>query len=86
MHALSCGNQVWEKLIKKALEHLELEVAMKAGQYSNNVKLLISLKNLQFVEEYNLLAGHLFLLLQKYDAAQASIYRILYISSLHSSV
>ncbi|CAM6122003.1 unnamed protein product [Calypogeia fissa] len=69
--SLNC-TMVWEELIKKALEQLELDVAMKACQYSGNIKLLMSLRNLQHFEEYNLLAGHIFLLLENFDAAQES--------------
>ncbi|KAH8960318.1 hypothetical protein BDL97_06G126400 [Sphagnum fallax] len=63
--------EVWDILTKKAMEQMKIEIAIKACQDSCNATLLMDLTQLQQVEEHFLLAGHILLLLQFYDAAQA---------------
>ncbi|CAM6075010.1 unnamed protein product [Sphagnum tenellum] len=62
--------EVWDILTKKAMEQMKIEIAIKACQDSCNATLLMELTQLQQVEEHFLLAGHILLLLQFYDAAQ----------------
>ncbi|KAG6546796.1 hypothetical protein Mapa_011742 [Marchantia paleacea] len=64
--------QVWEMLTSKALEHMNMEVAIKACQHSGNIQLLTSLRQLDNVEEVLLLRGHILSILQEFDAAQDS--------------
>ncbi|KAL3685393.1 hypothetical protein R1sor_003415 [Riccia sorocarpa] len=62
----------WDMLISKALEHMNVEVAVKACQHSGNVKLLTSLRALENLEEYLLLRGYILALSEDTDAAEAS--------------
>lgn len=81
-HALMMGInviQVWDILTKKAMEQMKIEIAIKACQDSCNATLLMELTQLQQVEEHFLLAGHILLLLQFYDAAQVCMYVHMYI-------
>ncbi len=71
--------QVWDILTKKAMEQMKIEIAIKACQDSCNATLLMELTQLQQVEEHFLLAGHILLLLQFYDAAQVCMYVHMYI-------
>ncbi|KAL3692410.1 hypothetical protein R1sor_006061 [Riccia sorocarpa] len=62
----------WDMLISKALEHMNVEVAVKVCQHSGNVKLLTSLHALENLEEYLLLRGYILALTGDTDAAEAS--------------
>ncbi|KAL3685980.1 hypothetical protein R1sor_004002 [Riccia sorocarpa] len=62
----------WEMLINIALEHMNVELAVKVCQHSGNVKLLTSLRALENLEEYLLLQGYILALIGDTDAAEAS--------------
>eukprot|EP01018_Ginkgo_biloba_P040476 Gb_01727 [translate_table: standard] len=62
----------------KALEQMELEIVMKACQQSKNVKMLTYLQLIEDIEDSNLLAGHILLLLGKHNAAEVSFLKSSY--------
>ncbi|KAI5082974.1 hypothetical protein GOP47_0002717 [Adiantum capillus-veneris] len=64
------STEIWDKFTQKALEHLEVEIAIKSCQQSKNVKMLPYLQHIEQVENRALLAGHIFVLFGDHDAAQ----------------
>ncbi|MCO5579579.1 hypothetical protein L7F22_033436 [Adiantum nelumboides] len=64
------STEIWDKFTQKALEHLEVEIAIKSCQQSKNFKMLPYLQHIEQVENRALLAGHVFLLFGDHDAAQ----------------
>ncbi|KAL2603232.1 hypothetical protein R1flu_008809 [Riccia fluitans] len=66
------SSQCWEMLVSKSLEHMNVEVAVKACQHSGNIKLLTSLRELEGLEDFLLLRGHILSLIGDFDAAEES--------------
>jgi WD repeat-containing protein 19 len=68
--------QIWDQFTQKALEHLEVEIAIKSCQQSKNIKMLPYLHHIAEVENRALLAGHIFLLFGDHDAAEVLIFNL----------
>lgn len=65
----------WEALARRALEQLDVELALRVYRQQGNVAMVHALLRLQGVEDKHLLAGHVQLLFGDYDAAQALFLR-----------
>ncbi len=55
---------------KKALENLDLDIALKAFQMGKNLSMVLTIEPLLHQNEKNLLIGHVSMILGKYDLAQ----------------
>ena len=69
--ALQENNQLTEKLADAALRHLEVERAISFYRLSGNVSMVLTLEQILNIEDKNLIAGHIVVLLDgDYAAAQ----------------
>jgi WD repeat-containing protein 19 len=64
---------IWLALASKALEVLDIDVAIRAYRFLNDAGMVLSLENLSFVEDKNLLAGFILMIFMDYDSAQNSL-------------
>jgi len=63
-------SEVWATLGKKALETLDVDLALRVFTKLGNAAMVISLKRLQKVEDLGLLKGHICTLFKDFEAAQ----------------
>ncbi len=56
-------------LAKKALELMDIGMAIRAYRQLRDVAMVMALQELQYVEDYLLLAGHIYMLQGEYDTA-----------------
>ncbi len=61
--------QLYDILGRKALEFLELDVALKAFQNAKNLSMVLTLQSFQHENEKNLLFGNIAMILGHYDLA-----------------
>jgi len=64
---------IWLALASKALEVLDIDVAVRAYRFLNDAGMVLSLEKLSFVEDKNLLAGFILMIFMDYDSAQNSL-------------
>jgi len=65
------SQDVWQAFTETALTFMELDIAIRAYRYCGNAGMVISLQKIAQVEDKNLLAGHVCVLLeQDYSTAQ----------------
>uniref|UniRef100_A0A3Q1C2F2 WD repeat-containing protein 19 n=1 Tax=Amphiprion ocellaris TaxID=80972 RepID=A0A3Q1C2F2_AMPOC len=60
----------WAELGKACLVHMEVELAIQVYRMNGNVGMVLSLQDIQGIEDKNLLAGHLAMFLGDYNLAQ----------------
>uniref|UniRef100_A0A3B5B1S0 WD repeat-containing protein 19 n=1 Tax=Stegastes partitus TaxID=144197 RepID=A0A3B5B1S0_9TELE len=67
----SAGSKAdWAELGKACLVHMEVELAIQVYRMSGNVGMVLSLQDIQGIEDKSLLAGHLAMFLGDYNLAQ----------------
>ncbi|XP_056442831.1 WD repeat-containing protein 19 [Gadus chalcogrammus] len=64
------GEEDWAALGRACLVHMEVELALQVFRSSGNVGMVLSLQDIQGIEDRNLLAGHLAMFLNDYNLAQ----------------
>ncbi|KAJ7557745.1 hypothetical protein O6H91_04G007600 [Diphasiastrum complanatum] len=67
--------EIWETLIRQSLEHMEVEVALQSCQRCRDLNRFMFLNQIEHIEDRHLLAGHILVLLEDYDAAQEALLR-----------
>ncbi|XP_056135515.1 WD repeat-containing protein 19 [Lampris incognitus] len=60
----------WAEMGRVCLVHMDLELAIQVYRMSGNVGMVMSLQEIQGIEDRNLLAGHLAMFLNDYNLAQ----------------
>lgn len=65
----------WLALANKALEVLDIEVAIRVYRLLNDAGMVLALEKLLSVEDKNLLSGYILMIFMDYDAAQDSFLR-----------
>jgi WD repeat-containing protein 19 len=61
---------VYEGLARKALENLDLDIALKTFQMGKNLSMVLTIQSFIHENEKNLLIGNIAMVLGKYDIAQ----------------
>ncbi|CAB4023346.1 WD repeat-containing 19-like, partial [Paramuricea clavata] len=61
---------IWMELAKSALEHLEIGLAIKVFRKMEDVAMVLSLDEIQDVEDKNLLSGYIAMFMENYNLAQ----------------
>ncbi|KAK3285957.1 hypothetical protein CYMTET_6459 [Cymbomonas tetramitiformis] len=65
------NGDMWSALTETALTFMEVEIAIRAFRYNGNAGMVLSLQKISHLEDKNLLAGHICVLLeQDYSTAQ----------------
>ncbi|XP_031560697.1 WD repeat-containing protein 19-like [Actinia tenebrosa] len=60
----------WVELAKKAVQHLDLELAIKVYRKIGDVAMVLSLEKIKGLEDKNLLSGYVAMFLEDYSTAQ----------------
>lgn len=69
--------ECWNALSKEALKQLEIDLALNVFRQLGDTAMVLSLEKMLYIEEKNLLAGHVALLFQEYDTAEVRNIKIL---------
>jgi len=64
------NTEIWNELGTAALQHLEVDLAIRVFQQVKNVAMVYSLQQIQHVEDRNLLVGHIAMFMENYNQAQ----------------
>ncbi|XP_046853283.1 WD repeat-containing protein 19-like [Xenia sp. Carnegie-2017] len=64
------NQDTWLELGRRALENLNIEVAIRVFQKLENVGIVVSLNEIKEIEDKNLLSGYVAMLMENYDLAQ----------------
>lgn len=64
---------IWLALASKALEVLDIGVAIRVYRFLHDAGMVLLLEKLSFVEDKNLLAGYILMIFTDYDSAQNSL-------------
>ena len=71
--ALSCNTpEVWEGVAAKAMEQLDIDLAWRVFVETKDTAMAMAIQTLRYIEDKNLLAGHICMLSGKYNEAQVS--------------
>uniref|UniRef100_A0A9J2PQJ5 Anaphase-promoting complex subunit 4 WD40 domain-containing protein n=1 Tax=Ascaris lumbricoides TaxID=6252 RepID=A0A9J2PQJ5_ASCLU len=65
----------WRKYAFAAMQNADVELAIRVLKQIDDVALVWALEEVQFIEERNLLAGHLALIMEQYDIAEGHFLR-----------
>uniref|UniRef100_A0A915BKF7 WD repeat-containing protein 19 n=1 Tax=Parascaris univalens TaxID=6257 RepID=A0A915BKF7_PARUN len=65
----------WRKYAFAAMQNADVELAIRVLKQIDDVALVWALEEVQFIEERNLLAGHLALIMEQYDIAESHFLR-----------
>ncbi|KAF7987479.1 hypothetical protein HCN44_003241 [Aphidius gifuensis] len=63
-------NDCWNKFGKYCLENLDIDMAIKIYCHIKNISMVWALKKIQYIEDINLLSGHVCTLLENYNKAE----------------
>lgn len=64
------SNDTWMELGRKAISHLDIELAIKVFRKVGNVAMVLSLEQIKGTEDKSLLAGYVAMYLEDYNTAQ----------------
>ncbi|XP_068702093.1 WD repeat-containing protein 19-like [Montipora foliosa] len=64
------SNEAWSEFGKKAIYHLDIELAIRVYRKMGDVAMVQSLESIQDTEDKNLLAGYVAMFLDEYNTAQ----------------